>query len=203
MALVRPPPTLAIPRASNSWSASGIGSPRCVKARAAAIDSTKDISAIPSAPGHKARINDKSGNVSEGSPAGMGPTRATPKASRPTRPESNMPKATATSAAGRRFVRRGRKTRIASVISESARVSQWIWPRFCSSDTIVWRMGPFSNASPVTFPSWPTKITTPMPALKPVSTGVEMKLAMKPRRRTPANSRKRPARKASVAAGMM
>jgi hypothetical protein len=42
-----------------------------------------------------------------------------------------------------------------------------------------------------------------MPALKPVNTGREMKLARNPSRRNEASNRKTPTRKASVAAGMM
>ena len=42
-------------------------------------------------------------------------------------------------------------------------------------------------------------ITRPTPALKPVSTGSEMRLATTPRRNRPANSRNAPTRNAKVA----
>ncbi|MNC49296.1 hypothetical protein D3C75_984660 [compost metagenome] len=42
----------------------------------------------------------------------------------------------------------------------------------------------------------------PMPALKPTSTGSEMKLATKPRRKAPANTRKTPTSTVRVAAAV-
>ena len=96
------------------------------KARAAAIDSTKDMRAMPSAPGHRAFTNERSGREKEGSPVGISPTSLTPCASRLSSAETRIPKATATRGAGRRLVRRGRKIKMASVTRASTKVSQWI-----------------------------------------------------------------------------
>ena len=52
---------------------------------------------------------------------------------------------------------------------------------------------------PRSFGTWSTTITKPMPALNPVSTGSEMKLATKPSRKSRATSRIAPTRTASVA----
>ena len=65
---------------------------------------------------------------------------------------------------------------------------------------MVWRTGPFSTGMPSTLPSCPTRMTSPMPALNPVSTGSEIKLARKPRRSSPASSKNAPTSSASVEA---
>jgi hypothetical protein len=49
-------------------------------------------------------------------------------------------------------------------------------------------------------PSWLAAITSPMPALKPASTGEEMKSARNPGRSSPAAARIRPTSRASIAA---
>jgi xylose dehydrogenase (NAD/NADP) len=51
--------------------------------------------------------------------------------------------------------------------------------------------------TPSTLPSWLAAITRPMPALKPASTGEEMKSARNPSRSRPAASRSRPTSRAS------
>ncbi len=52
---------------------------------------------------------------------------------------------------------------------------------------------------PRSFGTWSITITTPMPALKPVRTGSEMKFATNPRRRMRAASRIAPVSAASIA----
>ncbi len=52
---------------------------------------------------------------------------------------------------------------------------------------------------PRSFGTWSSTMTTPMPALKPIRTGSEMKLATKPSRRTDATTRIAPTRSVSVA----
>ncbi len=42
------------------------------------------------------------------------------------------------------------------------------------------------RGNPIAFPSWPTAIVIPMPTLKPVRTGREMKSATKPKLSSPA-----------------
>ncbi len=55
---------------------------------------------------------------------------------------------------------------------------------------------------PSSLGSWSTTMTNPTPALNPVSTGSEMKLAAKPRRRTRAAISIRPTSRLSVAAAV-
>jgi hypothetical protein len=51
-------------------------------------------------------------------------------------------------------------------------------------------------------PSWLAAITSPVPILKPLRTGSEMKSARKPRRSSPAASSRPPTMNASVAAAV-
>ena len=78
------------------------------------------------------------------------------------------------------------------VISE---VSGMWWTTFSTSAKkpclVMW--------TPSSLGSWSSTITRPIPALKPVSTGVEMKFATKPRRSSRASSSIAPTRAASVA----
>ena len=70
MAPSNPPAALATPSANNSRLGSDKGSSRSAKARAAAIDSVKLISAMPIAGGHRAWTSARFGHVYEGSPVG-------------------------------------------------------------------------------------------------------------------------------------
>jgi hypothetical protein len=54
-----------------------------------------------------------------------------------------------------------------------------------------------STGTPSTLPSWLAAMYSPMPALKPASTGEEMKSARNPRRSRPAAARKPPTSTAS------
>ena len=62
------------------------------------------------------------------------------------------------------------------------------------------RSRPSSKWMPSSFGSWSTTMTRPMPDLKPVSTGSEMKLATKPSRSSDASASRTPTSTASVAA---
>jgi hypothetical protein len=53
--------------------------------------------------------------------------------------------------------------------------------------------------TPSNFGIWSSTITSAIPALKPISTGSEMKLAMNPSRKSDASMRKTPTRSVSVA----
>ena len=55
---------------------------------------------------------------------------------------------------------------------------------------------------PSSFGTWSRTMTSPIPALKPVRTGVEMKLAMKPSRRAEASRSNTPVSAARVAAAV-
>ena len=56
---------------------------------------------------------------------------------------------------------------------------------------------------PSSLGTWSSTMTTAIPALKPISTGSEMKLAMKPNRRSEASRRIAPTRKVSVAEALI
>ena len=76
------------------------GSSSLANARPAAMDSVKDMSAIPSAPGHRLEKSDSSGSAGVGRPPWMGPVSATPRPPRPRNVAAAIPSATATSGAG-------------------------------------------------------------------------------------------------------
>jgi hypothetical protein len=61
----------------------------------------------------------------------------------------------------------------------------------------------FAMWIPRSFGIWSNTITRPIPALKPVSTGAEMKLATNPRRITLASSRIVPTRAVNVAVAVI
>ena len=56
---------------------------------------------------------------------------------------------------------------------------------------------------PRSFGIWSTTITSPIPALKPISTGSEMKLAMNPNRRNDASTSMPPTNSPRVAKALM
>ena len=62
-----------------------------------------------------------------------------------------------------------------------------------------WTKEPLGMWKPRSFGSWSSTMTTPIPALKPTSTGSEMKLATKPSRRIDAATRIAPTSRVSVA----
>ena len=59
--------------------------------------------------------------------------------------------------------------------------------------------GPLGKWIPRSFGIWSTTITTPIPALKPVNTGSEMKFATNPSRSAAASTRRTPTISTSVA----
>ena len=73
----------------------------------------------------------------------------------------------------------------------------------CASATRSRKKPVFAKWTPSSFGSWSTTITRPMPDLKPVSTGSEMKEATNPRRRSDASPSRTPTSTDSVAAAAM
>jgi hypothetical protein len=68
------------------------------------------------------------------------------------------------------------------------------WP---SADRTLAKKSSPSTGTPSTLPSWLAAMTNPMPALKPASTGDEMKSARNPRCSRPATKRMPPTSRAS------
>jgi hypothetical protein len=68
------------------------------------------------------------------------------------------------------------------------------WPS--ADHTLAKKVSP-STGTPSTLPSWLAAMTSPIPALKPASTGEEMKSARNPRRNSPAIARTPPTSNAS------
>ena len=186
----KPPARLAAPVARSSRLAWGRGSPFSAKARPAAMLSVKLISAMPSAPGQSSRASDRSGITSCGSPAGIGPTMATPAASRPSHAETAMATPTAMSGAGDFGRKCSSPTRMPIVTAAMASVGVDRWGSCATIATRLCSQPALSMCTPRNFGSWSTTTTRPMPALNPTSTGSEMNLARKPSRRRPASTRK-------------
>lgn len=193
------PPRLAAPVAISSRLASITGSSRPAKARPAAIVSVKLISAMPSAPGRSCSTSARSGSVSEGRPCGITPTVETPRPSRPSSHAAAMPPPTATSGAGECGHRRSMPNSTSRVAPATATVRSEASGTCCTSASASRKKPCFSMCTPSSLGSWSSTITSPMPALNPASTGVEMKLATKPRRRTAATTRITPTSAAKVA----
>ena len=190
---------LAAPVATSSRLALIGGSDDVAKARPAAMVSVKLISAMPSAPGTRLAISPGSGSVTAGRPCGIRPTMPTPCACRPSNHDAAMPPATATSGAGECGHKRSMPISTAKVASASINVSPEVWGRCCTRLTRSAKKPCLSMCTPSSLGNWSSTITRPMPALKPVSTGVEMKLATKPRRSTAAATSNTPTSSASVA----
>ena len=191
---------MATPSANSSRLGSGKGSSRSANARAAAIDSVKLISAMPTAGGHRAWTSARSGHVTEGSPVGTAPTVATPCAGRSSSAEAATAAATATSGAGTRGTKCSSPKISTTIAAETASVTRDVCGR-CARIAKMSRKKPvFSMCTPSSFGNWSTTITNPMPDLNPTSTGSEMKFATKPSRSTQAASSTSPTITASVAA---
>ncbi len=91
--------------------------------------------------------------------------------------------------------------RIANVAAATASVISDVSGRCCATLTTSRKKPCLSMWMPASFGTWSSTITRPMPALKPVSTGVEMKLATKPSAGSPSGTTRPscvPARIASV-----
>ena len=134
----KPPARLAVPRARSSWSASTSGSSGAVKARAAAIDSTKAIRATPAAGPISWPTRARSGAASSGRPGGTAPTRATPRSARPVVAASTMPRPTTSSGPGSdRGPQRRSPSRMAMLVMARAKVGQLISPRLARAEPIL------------------------------------------------------------------
>ncbi len=175
------------------------GSPGREKARPAAIVSVKLISAIPSAPGANCATSERSGRVSDGNPGGIRPTVETPNPASPKNQDAAMPPPTATNGAGEWGHSRSMAISTTNVATASASViidvSGMCWTRLTTSAKnpclVMW--------TPKSFGNWSSTITRPIPALKPVRTGVEMKFATNPRFSSLARTSIAPTSAASVA----
>ncbi len=89
-----------------------------------------------------------------------------------------------------------------SIATASINVGIDVLGKLWNSATRFSRNVPFVKCTPSSFGTWSSTITTPMPALKPDSTGSEMKLARKPSRSTDASASMMPTISASVAAAV-
>ena len=157
------------------------GSAGRANARPAAIVSVKLINAMPSAPGTNCSTSDRSGSVSAGNPCGIRPTVDTPSAFSPNSHDAAMPPPTATRGAGECGHSFSMPISTANVAAATASVSSDVSGRCCTTLATSRKNPCLSMWMPSSFGTWSSTITRPMPALKPVSTGVEMKFATNPR----------------------
>ena len=135
--------------------------------------SVKLISAMPSAAGRKfARSSDRSGSVIDGRPCGIGPTSETPIAFSPKNHAAAIPPATATSGAGECGHRRSMPISTTKVATATASVIIDVCGRCCTTLTTSRKKPCLVMWIPSSFGIWSSTMTSPMPALKPVSTGV-------------------------------
>ena len=187
------------PVAKSSRLARGAGSSLRAKARPAATVSVKLISAMPRAPAQRPPARETSGSTTDGKPVGMWPTSSTPRAFRPSSDAPPIPAATATSGAGNRGKKRARPSRIATVATVTASVGSEVSETCARVASRLRPKVPRAMWKPRSFGTWSRTMTTPIPALNPVRTGSEMKLAMKPSRRSEATRRIAPTSSVSVA----
>ena len=159
----------------------------------------KLISAIPSAPGTSCSISARSGSVSDGKPCGIRPTVETPSACRPKNHDAAMPPPTATSGAGECGHSRSMPISTANVAAATASVISEVSGTCCATLRRSTKKPCLVMWMPSSFGTWSSTITRPIPALKPVSTGVEMKLATNPRRSSRASNSIAPTSAVSVA----
>jgi hypothetical protein len=161
--------------------------------------SVKLIKAIPSAPGSSCPTSDSSGSVSEGKPCGIRPTVETPSARSPKCQDAAIAPPMATSGAGECAHSRSMPISTAKVATATASVSNEVAGTCCTTLTRSRKNPCLLMWMPSSFGTWSSTITRPMPALNPVSTGVEMKLATKPSRSSRAASSSTPTSAVSVA----
>ena len=193
------PKVLASPVASSSRFGRTGGSPLAVKALPAAIVSVKLIRAIPRAPGHRCSTRARSGRTRPGRPRGRWPTAATPRSARPNRRMPRIPAAAAMSGAGAVGRTRSSPTSRMSMTAPTARVGSEVSGTAWSRAPRLWKKPSLTKWTPSSLGIWSRTITRPMPALKPTSTGSEMKLATKPRRNSPASMSIAPTSRVRVA----
>jgi hypothetical protein len=166
----------------------GRGSWGSAKARPAAIDSVKLMSAMPTAAGHNPAITSSRGQASEGRPRGTPPTTSTPAACSPSTAEVAIEAPTASRGAGDFGSRRSRPKTSASTPSETSTVAMDDAGSCCTIAITSRKKPVLSTWMPSSFGTWSTTITRPMAVLKPASTGSEMKFATKPKRSALASS---------------
>ena len=193
------PPRFAAPVASSSRFALTGGSSGRAKARPAAIDSVKLIKAMPSAPGPSSPTSAGSGSVSDGKPRGISPTIETPIFSSPRNQAAAIPPPTATSGAGECGQSRSIAIRTAKVARATISVIVEVSGRWLATLTTSKKKPCLVMWMPSNLGSWSSTITRPMPALNPVRTGVDMKLATKPSLKSRATTSAAPTSNVSVA----
>ena len=137
--------------------------------------------------------------MSDGKPCGIRPTVETPSACSPKNHDAAMPPPTATSGAGECGHSRSMPISTTNVAAATASVISDVSGRCCTTLRRSRKKPCLVMWIPSSFGTWSSTITRPMPALKPVSTGVEMKLATKPRRSSRASSSIAPTSAVSVA----
>ena len=154
---------------------------------------------MPSAPGTNCSISERSGSVSDGNPCGISPTVETPSAFSPKNHDAAMPPPTATSGAGECGHSRSMPISTANVAAATASVISEVPGTCCATLRTSAKNPCLVMWIPRSFGTWSSTITRPIPALKPVSTGVEMKLATNPRRSNRASNSIAPTSAVSVA----
>ena len=85
----------------------------------------------------------------------------------------------------------------------TARVGSDVSGMACTIASRLWKKVPLGKWMPSSLGTWSSTMTSPIPALKPISTGSEMKLATKPSRSSEASRRMAPTRKVSVAEALI
>ena len=143
-----------------------------------------------------------SGNVSDGNPFGIAPTVETPDPDRSKYQEAAIATAIATSDAGEWGHHRSKPITTASVARPTASVRSEVAGRCCAIARRSAKKPCLAMCSPNSLGTWSSTMTSAIPALKPVSTGVEMKVATNPSRRIRAAIRNAPTSSVSVAVAM-
>ncbi len=158
---------------------------------------------MPSATGQSSSISEASGSVTEGRPVGTWPTVSTPSAGSPNSVTPATAAATTSSGAGARGTKRSNATSAPIVRPPTAIVISEACGRPCTIAARLWKNPPFVKCMPSSLGSWSVTITSAMPALNPIRTGSEMKLARKPSRRIDASTRMPPTSRPRVAVAVM
>ena len=140
-----------------------------------------------------------SGRVSDGKPRGIRPTIETPIFSSPRNQAAAMPPATATSGAGECGHSRSIAISTAKVARATISVIVEVSGMWLTTLTASKKKPCLVMWMPSSLGTWSSTITNPMPALNPVSTGVDMKLATKPSLNSRAATSAAPTSKVSVA----
>ncbi len=200
MAPKKAPPALARPVARSSRLGLSSGSSVRANARPAAIVSVKLMRAMPRAPGQSRPASERSGSTGDGRPAAIFPMASTPRASSPRRAIAAIPAATTTSGAGTLGRKCSNARSSAMVPTPTRSVGQEVSGMLRKRAARLRKKPVLGKWTPRSFGSWSNTMTSPIPALKPTSTGSEMKSATKPSRRSEATTRTPPTRRASAAA---